>query len=820
MVGSILSRVASAPSLSLKMALVVTAFASCNANATETCPADLNCSGQVDSPDISVLLAAWGTPGADLNGDGITSSQDLAVLLSAWGSCPSCQDEGWTSEFGQYPGGFGPLSAMIDFDDGTGLKLWLGGYGVSQVAGNPAKGIATWDGSRLSVPPGGLDYSLGIREIFDFEVYQGQLYAAGQFDTSIGGMGTVNGVARWNGTYWEPLGSGLQRSDGYSGIGFMLEVFEGELFAAGDFDFAGGQPASNIARWNGTQWRAVDVGVSATVATIKAFNDGTSTVLAVGGGFVRAGTASATTGGVVVNRIAKWSSSGGWQPFTYTNPSTGVQTVGVSSTVWTLKTTNAGGSPALYVGGAFLNAGGWADADRIARWSGNAWSAVAPNFPTSTAYEIGLDEVNGQLTVYAGGPIAGGIRVLAGGAWSNLDGGLGNFTQNPTVFSVYRSAFGLMVSGEFARGSGRNIRNIARWNGVNWQALATGLLGEVKVVQQLPLGQVLLAGSVTEAGSYPMGGAAIWDGTDYSSLGNGFNGVIEHATIYRGELVIAGAFSLVGPAPGIPAARIARWNGSQWSQLLGGVDGEITSLLVVGDDLYVGGRFDQASGLPATQKLARWDGTAWHSVSSTTVPVSVEALAFYQGKLYVGGSNLSLPPLYRLDGGAWTPLLGPANGVQAIMDIAAMQVVDFDGCGPGGEVLAIGGRFERIQSAETNGKPLPNSAGVAIWNGSNWAGAGASAGVSKFAVLPTGSAESLVAIGGFTSMGSVAARHVARFDGGAWFDLGASFPVAGSTPVSGVGVVQRNGRPEVWIGGSFLVGPAGESGVARWGCRD
>lgn len=52
------------------------------------CPGDLNGSGSVDSTDVAVLLAAWGSGDVDLNGDGATDSTDVAVLLAAWGECP------------------------------------------------------------------------------------------------------------------------------------------------------------------------------------------------------------------------------------------------------------------------------------------------------------------------------------------------------------------------------------------------------------------------------------------------------------------------------------------------------------------------------------------------------------------------------------------------------------------------------------------------------------------------------------------------------------------------------------------------------------
>ncbi len=51
------------------------------------CAPDLNADNTVDSADLALMLAAWGTPAADLNADTITDSSDLATLLAAWGPC-------------------------------------------------------------------------------------------------------------------------------------------------------------------------------------------------------------------------------------------------------------------------------------------------------------------------------------------------------------------------------------------------------------------------------------------------------------------------------------------------------------------------------------------------------------------------------------------------------------------------------------------------------------------------------------------------------------------------------------------------------------
>jgi hypothetical protein len=53
-------------------------------------PADISGDGCVDSTDLAILLAQWGTPNADVDGDGTTNSTDLAIILAAW-TGPGCK---------------------------------------------------------------------------------------------------------------------------------------------------------------------------------------------------------------------------------------------------------------------------------------------------------------------------------------------------------------------------------------------------------------------------------------------------------------------------------------------------------------------------------------------------------------------------------------------------------------------------------------------------------------------------------------------------------------------------------------------------------
>jgi hypothetical protein len=56
-------------------------------------------------------------------------------------------------------------------------------------------------------------------------------------------------IAVWNGSNLSGVGSGI----GGSGKALAISA-DGTVYAGGYFETAGGRPASNIARWNGTDW--------------------------------------------------------------------------------------------------------------------------------------------------------------------------------------------------------------------------------------------------------------------------------------------------------------------------------------------------------------------------------------------------------------------------------------------------------------------------------------------------------------------------------------------------------------------------------------
>ena len=111
--------------------------------------------------------------------------------------------------------------------------------------------------------------------------------------TTAGGV-EANDIARWDGATWSPLGSGI----GGQFLGpavYALIEYNGELIAGGFFDTAGGTPAERIARWDGTQWSPLGSGMNGGVEALTEYNG----ELIAGGGFT-------TAGGQVSAYWARW----------------------------------------------------------------------------------------------------------------------------------------------------------------------------------------------------------------------------------------------------------------------------------------------------------------------------------------------------------------------------------------------------------------------------------------------------------------------------------------------------------------------------------
>jgi hypothetical protein len=171
------------------------------------------------------------------------------------------------------------VGALAVYDDGGGPALFAGGAFTNAGYNYTAK----WDGSGWAAIGTGVNWAVGALAVYD-DGTGPALYASGLF-TTVGGV-PVNHIAKWDGSSWATLGSGLD-----DGVALAFAVYDDgggpALYAAGDFTSAGGVPASRIARWDGSSWAALGSGIviDEDIYALAVYDDGGGPALYAGGDF-------------------------------------------------------------------------------------------------------------------------------------------------------------------------------------------------------------------------------------------------------------------------------------------------------------------------------------------------------------------------------------------------------------------------------------------------------------------------------------------------------------------------------------------------------
>ena len=277
----------------------------------------------------------------------------------------------------------GSVLALVVHDDGSGPALFAGGS-FEEAGGETVSHIAKWDGSSWAA----LDSGVFPGEVRALAVHDDgggpALYVGGTFLLAGGAFGTipVNRIAKWDGTAWDNLGTGVNTQGGVVNALASYDSGSGRLlYIGGQFSSVGDVALNTVARWNGSVWAGVGGGMSHAPTTVEALAVYGS-VLVAGGQFDIAGVASAIN-------IAQWNGTdwgdiGGPLP----NPA-------FTERVSSLRVHDDGGGARLYVGG---NAG-------IVRLNGSSWSVLGGGARGPVLAMATFDDGNGS-SLFAGGQVA------------------------------------------------------------------------------------------------------------------------------------------------------------------------------------------------------------------------------------------------------------------------------------------------------------------------------------------------------------------------------------------------------------------------------
>lgn len=549
----------------------------------------------------------------------------------------------------QLPGQWGGVTSDMTVYQPPGgqpaLYIAIWSFGVSN---SYQYSLVRWDGVQTTtIATESCSQSCGVQlnaieVVNDLPGGQGSLYAAGRFTTFAGIP--ARSVARWDGQTWQAADAGLGTSPAVSD----LTVFDIDGDGPGGPRLVASAAAIDMPRslvsWNGSTWSTPHVAFDGGLHRIIPFNDGVPSLFAMG--------RFSVTGNNFTSRISR-SIGTLWAPVGQS----------LNNSVHTLAAVPPGSgvlSQGLYAGGAFYTAGN-SLAIGVVHWDGIRWAPIMEGADNRVnAMVFGQLSPSSVHKLYIGGAFtarpAFHIAQWDGHAWRNLGPGL--------YGDVHAMAFAnesLYVGGSF---TGPASRNIARWNGQSWNFVGPEGTDGAVFALAANKGDVVAGGSFNTAGGLPASNIARWNGA-WSSLGDGFNGPVRAIAFYDdglgAALFAAGDFTQSG---GTPVSRIARWNGMTWTALGSGLNAPAHALTVSDPDgpgplparLIVGGEFTQA-GTIATNRIAQWDGSAWHTLDTGT-DNTVRALAVHDAdangpqphSLFLGGD-------FRSAAGASSPFI-------------------------------------------------------------------------------------------------------------------------------------------------------------------
>lgn len=388
---------------------------------------------------------------------------------SAWRTVAPCA---WVNE---------RIDDFVYHDDGSGTKLYAAGQFsrvVSSAASPQVPGIARWDGAQwqgvgsgvvgtayalasLPGPGGSTLYAAGALlteggqhllrwdgttwhpllqhgdldgPILDMAVWDDgtgpALYVGGSF-TSVKGV-EMRGVARFDGANWSALAGGVTRSQGSSSV-YTVRAVEmigksgptSALVVGGNFDRAGGVPATLVAAWDGSTWDVLGASFGDPTGSVRAigWRDSQEGRRLVVGGWIDPWPGTPT---VVEWTGNEWSQLG----------------PALNNSVYAIEQIETADGKELWVGGSFTAIGG--EVRRlIARFNGRGWDA------------IGEGLFRGQGGVRAIAPYQGGGGMI-GDAVAVVGGGFLRSGEIETPFFAAWSSFPLEPSIGDIAGSGSN----------------------------------------------------------------------------------------------------------------------------------------------------------------------------------------------------------------------------------------------------------------------------------------------------------------------------------------------------------------------------
>ncbi|MFN0135865.1 MAG: hypothetical protein ACKVS9_07075 [Phycisphaerae bacterium] len=410
-------------------------------------------------------------------------------------------------------------------------------------------------------------------------------------------------ILQWDGAAWLPMASGLGNVVDDDDVKAVI-TFDPDgdgpqsesLFASGDFYVAGTQYVQYFAQWTGTRWIGTGSGIGPVagpehgsnpvrVECLHSWQRGDAAdeapTLVAGGAFLNCNFQ-------VANNIAAHV-DGDWS----------TMAEGVIGRILDMCSPGSAWTGPigrdLFVGGTLTRVGS-TNTGGIGSWDGTTWRTLGSGLNgTVTALAAWDRDGTGPL---AGEIVAGGaftasgstllnrIAVWNGQNWRALDQGFNGAVGALLAFDFDGSGpqgARLIAAGNFTMSGTRSTPGIARWNGVVWESLGSGIALAGSAVSMLAwdpdaigpaLPQLIVYGDVALAGGVFTNGIARWDGSAWHNMSAGFTGPLRVLTQWRTargldaptRLIAVTEQRLPSPSDGI-RVRFFEWQSNAWQEI-------------------------------------------------------------------------------------------------------------------------------------------------------------------------------------------------------------------------------------------------------------
>lgn len=262
----------------------------------------------------------------------------------------------------------------------------------------------------------------------------------------------------------------------------------------------------------------------------------------------------------------------------------------------------------------------------VQSWNGTTWNLLP--YPSGIGYPLTLAAF--QDTLYAGGDFAGwtGSRSKVfkydGTNWIQAGGDFDEASWSSTKqLLLYNNK--LVSGGRFSSINGKNIMNIAAWNGTNWD-----------------------------------------------SLGQGLNGTVYNLAEHNGNLFASGLFTASGTDSSVK--HIAKWDGIKWSALDSAQSLDFGNVMISFDSmLFIGNVLDTISGIEM-HGIAAYDGSTFHSKGDTNLRYVTNFWVYNNelylcGEIYVPNTNQYKNVVLKYNGSIWQQVGANFNqGISCLED--------------------------------------------------------------------------------------------------------------------------------------------------------